>query len=171
MVRHTTLAITKGVCYGQSDVLPSDTFIEEANNILKTLKKVEPNNIYTSPSTRCRKLAEQLGYHNTIIDKRLMEMDFGDWEMKHWDNIHGAYAERWMNDYINTPTPNGESMLDLVRRVEDFINDVCSINQETVLAFTHGGPIRMAMHLIESISLEKVFDYSINYGSVNYFRI
>ncbi len=171
MIRHTTLSIGNGICYGQSNVLPSDSFIEEAKIISNTLKKVQSDAIYTSPLTRCTNLATQLGYPNAVVDSRLMEMDFGDWEMQHWDTIHGSYAERWMNDFINTPAPNGESLLDLVNRIESFISDIRLLDKKTILAFTHGGPIRMAMHILQSVSLEKVFDHSIDYGSVNFFKL
>ena len=58
LVRHTTPAIKKGICYGQTDVdLNSETFESE----LYEIKNKLPSNIvrfYCSPLIRCSKLAK-----------------------------------------------------------------------------------------------------------------
>ena len=42
-----------------------------------------------------------------------MEMNFGDWEMKNWDDIPLEELNPWMQDFVNVRVSNGESFTDL----------------------------------------------------------
>jgi len=76
-----------------------------------------------------------------------------------------------MNNYINYRCPNGESLLDMKSRVEDFYKDIISKNYEKVIVVTHGGVIRLFNHLINEVPLDKIFDIKIEYGDVVKFTI
>ena len=171
LVRHTTLNVREGICYGQSDILPSATFKEEAKKVAKVLVTCSPDVVFTSPLSRCTMLAAEVGYSDAIKDQRLLEYNFGDWEMMPWANIHGEYARKWMEDYISWPAPNGDSMEDLVRRMDDFIIDIKTKDYKKVLCFTHSGPIRIAMHLKDKIPMDKLFDQQVEFGGVYSFSI
>src|SRR5690606_37382738 len=85
VVRHTKVAVNKGICYGQTDVALADSFQEE----LAVLKNHLPNDfdqLFSSPLSRCKTLAEPFS-SEIIFDDRLKEMHFGDWEMKTWNDI------------------------------------------------------------------------------------
>ena len=167
LVRHTKVNVHSGICYGQADVGLSETFYAEALQIAGQLMGHTFDAVFTSPLNRCTRLAYQLGYHNAIRDDRLIELNFGDWELKPWENITGEYAERWMEDYLNLPCPGGESLQDLVGRVADFYR---TINKKfnKVLVFSHSGPIRVFHHLVRPTDyhLDKLFEWKIDFGSV-----
>lgn len=80
LIRHTTPDIEKGICYGQSDIPLKDTFPSEVKNILKSIPK-HFDKVYSSPLQRCTQLANYIDQNNTI-DNRLMELNFGSWELK-----------------------------------------------------------------------------------------
>ena len=40
LIRHTSVAIEQGICYGQSDIKLSESFEEDSKNILGQLKNV-----------------------------------------------------------------------------------------------------------------------------------
>lgn len=75
LVRHTSVDVPKGVCYGQSDVGLRATFAEEAERVRENLKGRKFDAVYTSPLSRCVKLASFCGYEDAVRDKRLMEMN------------------------------------------------------------------------------------------------
>ena len=85
MIRHTSVGVPKGTCYGWTDVPVADTFEQEAAETKRNLESMLDNNkldiVFSSPLTRARKLAAFCGYDNPVTDDRLKEMNMGDWEM------------------------------------------------------------------------------------------
>ena len=59
LIRHTTPLVAKGVCYGQSDLDVTETFIPEAD-IIKAHLPSNIQQVYSSPLQRCTKLAAHL---------------------------------------------------------------------------------------------------------------
>jgi len=171
LVRHTTLDIAEGICYGQADVLPSATFDTESKTAKKNLSNYTFDNVYSSPLKRCTKLAEACGFENLKIENRIIEIDFGNWELIPWNDIHGEYAQKWMDDYLNFPAPNGESLQDMIKRIEDFLFDLRQSNYNHVLCFTHSGPIRVFEHLINQIPIDKLFDFEVEYAGLYHYSL
>lgn len=168
LVRHTKVAVN-GVCYGFSDVELNDTFLQEKEEVLK---KVDSTNavVISSPSSRCTKLASFIS-SDYKTDDSIKELNFGDWEMKRWDDISDPEFDVWMNDYINYRCPNGESLLDMKSRVEVFYNKITSLNYDKVILVTHSGVVRLFHHLLNDIALDKIFDIKIEYGDVHTFNV
>ena len=168
LVRHTRVAI-KDICYGFADVELADTFEKEKDEVLK---KIDSSNavVFSSTSSRCTKLAKYIS-EDFKTDARIKELNFGNWELKKWDDLSDPEFDVWMNDYINYRCPNGESLLDMKSRVEDFYKDIISKNHEKVIVVTHGGVIRLFNHLINEVPLDKIFDIKIEYGDVVKFTI
>ncbi|KOY86762.1 hypothetical protein AD998_11950 [bacterium 336/3] len=164
IVRHTQVNVPKNICYGQTDIGLADTFLEEAKNLkLKLPKNIEY--IYTSPLSRCKQLAEYL-HPNLILDENLMEMHFGDWEMKTWDEINGEELNTWMNDFVNISAPNGENLLQLHKRTILFLDDLRNKQHENVLLVTHGGVIRCIWAYVLEIPLQNIFKMPVHFGEV-----
>ncbi|NDU92622.1 MAG: alpha-ribazole phosphatase family protein, partial [Ferrovum sp.] len=142
LIRHTTPEIETGICYGQSNIGVADTFAQEANMVRDKLPDLSGVTIYTSPLNRCRQLAEYLSQRAPLLDPRLMEMHFGDWEGQHWADIDQEALKHWGNNYIFEAPPNGESLEKLHARCGGFYDKVASGQDETVILVTHGGVIR-----------------------------
>ncbi|UCS92839.1 alpha-ribazole phosphatase [Echinicola marina] len=167
LIRHTQPAIEKGICYGQTD-------LELASSFEKDLRLVEENlpqninfqSIYSSPLKRCKKLAVGLFGNFIIEDHRLKELDFGDWEMKAWNKIPHKELNPWMEDFVHTPCPNGESYHKLSNRGIDFLNELNKLPAGPIAIVTHAGPIR-AMHAhVNNIALKDSFDLKVEYGEI-----
>ena len=79
LVRHTSVALPKEVCYGYTDVPLKETFEEEATVVGRNLEAmgIAFDAVFCSPLSRCRKLAAFCGY-SAVDDSRLMELNFGD---------------------------------------------------------------------------------------------
>lgn len=164
LIRHTKVDVREGICYGQSDVGLASSFLEEANTILKKLPRTENYTCYTSPLNRCNSLANKINSKEIKTDKRLMELNFGDWESQNWDNIGKQAFDAWHCDFVNNKTPSGESYLELCNRVVSFWKEVISTN-ENLLVITHGGVIRALLSYCLGLPLENSFRLKIDYGS------
>lgn len=166
LVRHTTPDIEKGVCYGQTDIGIADTFLEEIKPILKEVPVNNKQTIYySSPLQRCKLLAAQIS-DAFVFDNRLKELDFGDWELKKWDDINKQELDIWMNDFVNIATSNGESYVDLHTRTVSFLNEIQALKKERVVIVTHAGVIRSLWAYTNNVSLENSFELKLDYGQV-----
>ncbi len=166
LVRHTTPKIAKGICYGQSDLDITDTFLEEIKPIIKEVPINDHEIVYySSPLKRCKKLAEKLS-NKVIFDDRLKELDFGDWELQNWDDINKKELDHWMNNFVNVAATNGESYLDLHARTTDFLLEIAKQKPKKVVIITHAGVIRSLYSFIKKISLENSFDLKLQYSQV-----
>ncbi len=168
LVRHTKVGVD-GVCYGFSDVNLADSFEYEKEEVIKKLD-FSNSVVISSPSTRCTKLANFISF-DYRIDERIKELNFGDWEMKRWDDISDPEFDVWMNDYVNYKCPNGESLLDMKSRVEEFYQELISSKEKKLIIVTHSGVIRLFHHLINNVSLDKIFDFKVEYGGIYTFNI
>lgn len=167
LIRHTSLNITSGICYGQSDIDVSNTFMDEATVVKAQLANYELDTIYTSPLQRCVKLADFCGFPNAIQEPRLMELNFGDWEGKLWDDIDDPNLQNWFNDWINIPATNGESFMMQYQRYVEFINELKTKHaDQTIALFTHGGILHCARIHAGIDSFDNTFDHKPKYGEI-----
>jgi len=168
LVRHTTPAVDKGICYGQTDLNITNSFDEEARTILKLIS-TGSGVLYTSPLLRCVTLAGFIARSRSlpvIKDDRLKEMNFGEWEMQAWNDIENESLNRWMNDYENECCPQGESYKDLVNRVQSFLSELKSSTHQSVVIVTHAGVIKACHAILEHRSLKEAMKLKIEYGGV-----
>ena len=166
LVRHTAPAIEKGICYGQSDLDITGSFLNEAAIIQQHL----PSNIvavYSSPLKRCTKLAAHLFPNHPIqLDDQLMEINCGMWEMKRWDDIPATEIAPWMKDFVNVRIPGGESYIDLLERVSNSFNTIHQQPGASAI-IAHGGVIRSILSYITNTPLKDSFNvFSLHYGCV-----
>jgi alpha-ribazole phosphatase len=171
LVRHTTPAISKGVCYGQSDIDVGDSFLEEANEI-KNLLPLIVDRLYSSPLKRCSKLANFLFPRDEIeYSDDLKEIDCGDWELKCWDEIDHEQLSTWMKDFVNVCFPSGENFFQLAERAEKIIRTIVRPNTGSAVIVTHAGIIRAILSIITDTPLNKAFDtFRLPYGSITMLR-
>ncbi|MDO4695176.1 alpha-ribazole phosphatase [Porphyromonas sp.] len=166
LLRHTQVSLPPGICYGQMDVALSSSYAEEWEKISSSLGGKTFGAVFSSPLSRCKLLANYLS-PTAIEDPRLMELNFGVWEGWQWDDIYSTReGKEWFDDYVNTPTPNGESYFALIQRVHHFICDLHQKGGEEILIVTHAGVIRAFMHLLDGISVDEAFQTPIDYGAL-----
>lgn len=140
LVRHTSVDVPKGTCYGWTDVPVRDTFEQEAQATRLSLQQYQPlDMVYSSPLTRARKLAAYCGYPDAVTDDRLKEMNMGEWEMQLYDEIRDPHLQEWYDDYINQPTTGGESFRQQYQRVASFLDDLKNKPYNRVAIFAHAG--------------------------------
>lgn len=168
LLRHTQTAVPAGICYGQSDVPLADSFFMEREAIRKTLEDVSFDKIFSSPLSRCKTLAEFIAASIPIeYDSRLMELNFGFWEKKDWNEIsRTCHAQQWFDNYVDMACPGGESYAQLLSRVGSFIDGLREKKYTNVLIVTHGGVIRSMNSILNDIQPHKAFELEVAYGSI-----
>jgi len=186
LIRHTAVQFPEGaqsLCYGQTDMPLAASFEREADTILKKLEPFVAHgamSIVSSPLTRCKRLAQRICERFPMLlatDERLQEMNFGAWEGNDWNALPADEVTTWMNDFVHTAPPNGESFQDLANRAVAAFNDLTrraspptSANTTLVLV-THAGVIRALLAHVLEIPLRKAFALTIDYGSISTLRL
>jgi len=169
LVRHTAVKIPQGMCYGQTDVSLQETFESEALIVKNNLKNMETDAIFSSPLSRCTRLANYCGFDKPVLDERLKELNFGDWETQNWNDIDMSV---WNTDWINNPAPNGESFMQMYDRVASFFDELkTNHSYKSVLVFAHGGVISCARVYFQQADIKKTFDLMPEYGEIVEFEL
>lgn len=174
VIRHTSVNVPAGLCYGQADVETACTYPEERDIIITKLADKPFQALYSSPLLRCRKLAEDIANEIPVTyDSKLLELNFGHWEGELWDEItQTPEAKGWFNDWINQPCPNGESYWQLLQRVKEFTAFLKQVHtNETVLIVTHSGVIRALTCIITESDPSKSFELKVHFGSIRILEV
>jgi alpha-ribazole phosphatase len=164
LVRHTETVCEKGICYGQADVEikePYETLFEE-------IKEGLPKDalVFSSPLQRCTRLAHYIMEQPIKTDSRLMEMNFGSWELQNWNDIPEFELTPWMQDFVSVQVPNGESFTQLYQRVVSFINDLKPLTNDKVILITHAGVIRSFLCYYQNLPLKDAFQNKVAFGEI-----
>ena len=167
LIRHTSVDVPAGYAYGQTDVPLKPTFEEEAEEVKKGLSDHTFDKVWTSPLTRCVRLANYCGFPEAEREDRIKEVNFGEWEMKKWDDLTDPRLELWYKDWIHLPAGGGESYENQCRRVAQFLDELRHSGQTDACIFTHRGVIACAMVYAGICPIEESFSIEVDYGSKN----
>jgi len=165
LIRHTSVDVPKGTCYGWTDVPVRDTFEQEAAVTRQSLEQYLPfDKVYRSPLTRARLLAAYCGYPDAVADDRLKEMNMGQWEMQLYDEIQDPHLQEWYDDYINQPTTGGESFSQQYQRVAAFLDELKGHPYRRVAIFAHAGVLISAGLHAGLYQWENAWSHLTDYG-------
>jgi alpha-ribazole phosphatase len=156
LVRHPQPLVAAGICYGSTDLDVAPPQLE------RTLAELAPQlpadvPLYSSPLRRCAGLAVHLSAA-PIFDRRLVEMDFGAWEMRPWDDIARTEIDAWAADMVNYRPGGGDSVLRMAARIADFYADLqrqLGDNGQAVV-ICHAGAMRLLSARHAGLSLTEM---------------
>jgi len=92
-------------------------------------------------------LADEIGKQFDLVatvDKRLAEMDFGEWEGIPWVDIPRLQLDEWAEDFMYARPHGGENVATLLARTNAAIDDYRRLGKSTIIV-THAGVIRAAL--------------------------
>jgi len=180
LVRHPETVAPKGMCYGRLDLELKHPVEETKSKVVQNLIH-PPDRIIASPLPRAKKLADSIADHFDIkevhTDERLMEMDFGDWEGKMWEELPKYETNHWMENFVHKNAPNGESFVDLQKRVLSFAEEwwlhplqakIHKLGIKRLMIVSHSAPIRVLLCHKKGLTLDKAFKLKVDFGSVNF---
>ena len=140
---------TRGVLQGRSDCDVSGNSAKQLDLVSLRLRNVPFTAFYSSPLKRAYKTAQAIDrYHDLEIrkDRRLIEIDMGDWEGRSWADIEKespAMLRVWNENPGEFQAPNGESLRQVCDRMWNAAQDIARENDgETVCVVSHGCAIR-----------------------------
>jgi alpha-ribazole phosphatase len=135
----------------------------------KHFKKELPKNfdiVYCSPLNRCKELATAMQFENIVYENALMEMDFGDWENKKWNDLNQTELNNWMTDFVKIKIPNGENLVELFERIKVFVDNLRQQQHKKVLLITHAGVIRCLWSYLLEIPLQNIFKIPVGHNEI-----
>lgn len=192
-LRHPEPDIATGVCYGWLDMPAKATHLRHvaqwvgqqlaqaatAADATLATNRLHQLPVFSSPLQRAQHLAQAL-HHGAqwqppVIDARLREMHFGDWEGQLWSEIARDQIDAWSAALIDHRPPGGESVRDMAERVGSWLatrrqidaatansgqvngaasqNDSQTGSRDCILV-AHAGVIQVVSHLAEHPSID-----------------
>lgn len=167
-IRHTRTIAEQGICYGQTDLALAVTYPEEMSGVLTKLAQYHPQLMISSPLQRCTKLASFLESHYKVpflLDERLKEVSFGEWELKHWNEINQLKLLAWTSSYEDTPPPGGESFNMLLDRFDPIWKEMWQNDADEIFVIAHDGILRSALVKALKLTSRQVFSFHLSFGS------
>jgi alpha-ribazole phosphatase len=142
LVRHPKPDVPAGYCYGRTDLPAQAADIERVLAVLNKQDLPGAMPVYASPLQRSAVLAQQLS-NAPMFDARLAEMDFGAWELRHWDDIARDEIDAWNADLLHYRPGGGENVLQVAMRVAAFRADIQRAGHAEALVICHAGTMRL----------------------------
>lgn len=147
LIRHPAPDGADGICYGRTELALRDP--TEPARLAAALSGPRPATLWSSPSRRCLGLARRLGAPHRRAprqDPRLLELDFGAWEARAWDDLPRDRLDSWARAPLSRGPTDGESVAFLIRRVRSFARELRRPGRHLVVA--HAGPLLVLSQLL-----------------------
>ncbi|NPA39010.1 MAG: histidine phosphatase family protein [Thermodesulfobacteria bacterium] len=167
LIRHGKPACGSSIFYGRTDVELSPEGKEQSEKLVDILSKRSFKKVFSSPLRRClypaKLLSEKAGIPLEIREE-IMELDFGKWSGKSWEEL--SKKEEFSKFYTdeNFRPPDGESLREMKERIKSFINYFLKNEEDgEFVCFTHSGVIRNFFILLFNLPINHYFTPKIDY--------
>lgn len=175
IVRHGRTAWhAEGRYAGTEDVPLDDIGKAQAEQVARHLAEVELDHVYSSPLSRCSYVADVVARvkgMDVTIDERLREIDMGRWDGQLIKDIianDGELLKKWTMDPGTVTMPGGESLGVVQERSMEWLADAVATHPDgTILASSHGGPIRAMLAAVIGLPLKYAFRLSVDLASIS----
>ena len=167
IIRHPKVYNPNKLCYGQSEMPLEENFTVQFDWIKEQTNPTEATAFFSSPLRRCTKLASFLSDENFAIDNRILDVNFGAWEMKEWAEILPKELEAWQQDFVNYSVKKGECFTDVYERATAFFEEILVTHeQNNLVVVTHASIIRSFVSYVLDFPLENVYNLQLDYSSI-----
>jgi alpha-ribazole phosphatase len=153
-----------------SDVPLNQNGIQQAQALAKRLAKEKIDAICSSDLSRTMETAKWIANEYEPIpaiqcDPRWRELSFGKWDGLNHEEIQAGWqteVNAWYADPLNVSPPNGETMLQLLERVQAALDELQSKHKdETVLIVSHGGTIQVLLCMLLGVDLNRYWQFHV----------
>ena len=188
LLRHgATCEVNEGVLRGRGDdALSAEGWqqLRQAASAAQSQGQAQSlrwQRIVSSPLRRCADFAHELAAQWALplsIDERLSELDFGDWEGRHYSELmaeadsatalQGFWTDPWRH-----PPPQGERLEMFEQRVLSVWNELSATAAaeqsagDTTLVVTHGGVIRLLLCAMRGLPRTELLKLEVHHASLH----
>lgn len=137
---------------GRFDEPLNETGINQAKEKYNVIKDIKFDAIYSSPLTRAVQTAMYISNtkkEDIILDDRLLEVDFGKYELKSFHKLGLKMSLYWAIPEIFKAPDTVETIDSMIYRTTSFLKELETKNYENVLVVCHGGIIRALRGYLE----------------------
>lgn len=158
---------------GQSDIPLNAVGHRQASDLAERFASESFDVVYSSDLQRALETAHIVtGLSTDIkIEPRLREISFGDWEGLTYDEIkekHPAVLAEWENDVYQKAPPNGETVGQLVQRVQSVLISLQAEHaNQTVLIVGHGGVLQSLICLALNLPPDRYWQFHLSPASLS----
>jgi len=144
----------------------------EAEKLSNFFEDKDINVIFTSPLKRCIYTAERIKEKTKakiIVDERIKEKNFGIFQGCGWKEIKEKFpeeSEQYVKDFFHFRIPEGESSLDVWRRLLPFVEEIKKIRKNIVVV-SHGTINRIIVGEIFNLPSSFLISIAQDYGGIN----
>ena len=127
----------------------------------------------SSPLVRAVETARVLSGRTPDIDRRLIEMDWGEWEGRRLADLRAELGEAMAANEaagVDFRPPGGESPREVQSRLRDWLTDVVEIG-EPMVAVAHHGVVRALFSMATGWNMVGHPPQKFRWGAIQYFSI
>jgi len=152
LLRHARVQLPDGLCYGASDAA-ADPQLTLAAARQWAQQLPDGATWRVSGLGRAQQLARAIrslrpALPVPLVDIRLNEMHFGQWELQPWDAIPRLAFDAWMADFAHHRFGGVESTQMLLDRVSLAMSELRATGAPSAVWVTHAGVIRAVGYLV-----------------------
>ena len=148
---------------GNIETSLTDRGIQQAGYAGERLKDIPIDCLWSSPLKRAYMTAEGANRYKGLeiqTDKRLMEINGGDFEGLPWEELPQKFPEaaaKWHDTVYDFKAPGGESMEEVYDRMRDCITEIAEKNKgRTVCIVSHGCSLRAFLCFVKYGDIRKI---------------
>lgn len=179
LIRHGETELnSKGVYYGWTDCRLNDRGLAQAEELAEILQHVSFDVVISSTLERAVETAvivSGFSRDGIILDERLREMNFGEWEGMHFTDAQKKYrqeSELWCSDWYKAAPPSGESLEDMFCRVKSCIDDITEqYRGKKILIVSHLGSMRIIPLILLRLSPDFYWSFTAEPGRYSLYEI
>ncbi len=167
LVRHgQTDANLKELYYGASDIPLNTTGHQQAQKIAHLLDAISFNQIICSGLIRTQQTAQIINHQSALPIQSLPalnELDFGDWELMHRDEMMRTDADTyqaWCHDWLNVTPPHGEAFTTFKARIIAGYQSLTLKQNQKILIVGHLGVLRVLMTYFLNLPTEAIWHFN-----------
>lgn len=156
----------EGKYTGQSDIPLNDAGRRQAQKAAEQLREYAPQIIYSSDLLRAYETAQIISSAISapiINDDRLREINQGEWEGMHVDEIKDKFNSLFRareKDPFNVSSPQGETMGEVYQRVKEALKKILADHPHDKVVITAHGVVLAIIRLMAAREpIDRVFEY------------
>jgi alpha-ribazole phosphatase len=177
LVRHGQSAGNlPGRMTGWSEHPLTELGITQARRVAARLAPLGPMPVYSSDLPRALETARLItagwpaaGDAAVTADRRLREIDLGDYEGRSWDEFSTdrTLADAFAREPLQTTLPGGESLAMVRERVVAAFDEIVRRDHAAACLVSHDGPIRTILNHVLQVPSERHWALATSHGGLS----